>query len=461
MAIAQKVAGYTLGQADLLRRAMGKKKKAELDKQFGAFSEGMADNGFSKEAVKALWDILLPFSDYAFNKAHSASYGVVSYWTGYLKCHFAPEYMAALLTSVGDSRDKLAEYLNECRHMGIAVLQPDVNESTLRFRAVGSDIRFGMGAVRNVGAQVVADIVREREENGHFTSFHDFLKRVSLNVLNRRTIESLIKAGAFDSMGYTRRALVDIHEDAIDASVSRKRNEAHGQVDLFAGLMDFEEEDSVVPERPEFTRRDKLAFERDMLGLYVSDHPLKGLEVELSKLSATPILNLIGDTNVKDGEQIQIAGLITTVQHRIARNSGNPYALVSVEDFGGEITVMFLGKTYLEYQSELVSDTIAVVRGRAQHRDDGINITAQGLTIPRLSVGEDRPVTLTIPDTLATEALVDKLDQLLRRNAGESEVRLRLLTQQAIRKFELPHRVESGSVLYSELAALLGPGSVE
>ncbi|SJM65561.1 DNA polymerase III subunit alpha [Gulosibacter sp. 10] len=461
MAIAQKVAGYSLGQADLLRRAMGKKKKAELDKQFDRFKQGMNDNGFSDAAVQALWDILLPFSDYAFNKAHSAAYGVVSFWTGYLKCHYGPEYMAALLTSVGDSRDKLAEYLNECRHMKIQVLAPDVNESTLRFRAVGQDIRFGLGAVRNVGAQVVADIVREREEHGKFASFHDFLKRVSLNVLNRRTVESLIKAGAFDSMGYTRRALVEIHESAIDAAVSRKRNEAHGQVDLFAGLMEFEEEESVVPARPEFTRRDKLAFERDMLGLYVSDHPLKGLEVELSKLSAMPILNLLGDTTVRDGEQVQIAGLITTVQHRIARNSGNPYALVTVEDFGGEITVMFLGKTYLEYQAELQSDAIAVVRGRAQHRDDGLNITAQGLTIPNLSVGEDRPVTLTIPDTRATETLVQGLDELLRRNAGESEVLLRLQTPQSIRKFELPHRVEAGSALFSELAALLGPGCVE
>nr|WP_083524406.1 DNA polymerase III subunit alpha [Gulosibacter bifidus] len=461
MAIAQKVAGYTLGQADLLRRAMGKKKKAELDKQFSAFSEGMAKNGFSADAVKALWDILLPFSDYAFNKAHSAAYGVISYWTAYLKTHYAPEYMAALLTSVGDSRDKLAEYLNECRHMGIQVLQPDVNESTLRFRAVGDDIRFGLGAVRNVGDQVVADIVESREESGRFTTFHDFLSKVPTSVANKRTVESLIKAGAFDTMGNTRRALVEIHEDAVDAAVSKKRNEAHGQVDLFAGLMEFEEEESTVPERPEFTRRDKLAFERDMLGLYVSDHPLKGLEVELSKLSATPILELIGDTEVRDGEQVQIAGLITTVQHRIARNSGNPYAILNVEDFGGEITVMFLGKTYAEYQSELVGDQIAVIRGRAQNRDDGVTITAQGISIPQLAVGDNKPVQLTLPDYRATEELIEQLDELLRRHPGDSEVRLTLETQTMLRKFELPHRVQSGSALYSELAAILGPGSVE
>ena len=461
MAIAQKVAGYSLGQADLLRRAMGKKKRAELDKQFEKFSGGMVANGFSMAAVQALWDILLPFSDYAFNKAHSAAYGVISYWTGYLKTHYAPEYMAALLTSVGDSRDKLAEYLNECRRMQIQVLQPDVNESTLRFRAVGDDIRFGLGAVRNVGEQVVAEIVEAREREGRFASFHDFLKKVPIGVANKRTIESLIKAGAFDSMGSTRRALLEIHEDAVDAAVGRKRNEAHGQVDLFAGLVEFEEEEAAVPERPEFTRRDKLAFEREMLGLYVSDHPLRGLEIELAKLGSTQILDLLREGGVRDGDTVQVAGLITTVQHRIARNSGNPYGVITIEDFGGEIGATFLGKTYTEYSTQLQSDSIAVVRGRAQLRDDGVVITAQGLTVPKLSVGDDRPVSLVVDDRAATERLVGELDELLRRNPGETEVRLTLRTPTALRRFELPHRVEASSALYSELQALLGPGGFE
>ncbi|NLT25339.1 MAG: DNA polymerase III subunit alpha, partial [Microbacteriaceae bacterium] len=339
--------------------------------------------------------------------------------------------------------------------------QPDVNESTLRFRAVGADIRFGLGAVRNVGDQVVADIIAAREREGAFTSFHDFLKKVPIGVANKRTIESLIKAGAFDSMGATRRALLEIHEDAVDAAVSRKRNEAHGQVDLFAGLLEFEEEESVVPERPEFTRRDKLAFEREMLGLYVSDHPLRGLEGELAKLGATPILDLLREGGARDGDTVQVAGLITTVQKRIARNSGNPYGIVTIEDFGGQIDATFLGKTYLEYSEQLVSDSIAVVRGRAQQRDDGIVITAQGLSVPNLSVGDDRPVSLVLDDRAATERLVGELDELLRRNPGDTEVRLTLRTPAALRRFELPHRVEASSALYSELQALLGPGGFE
>src|SRR4051812_3697641 len=204
MAVAQKLAGYSLGQADILRRAMGKKKKSELDKQFAGFSQGMQDNGYSMEAVKTLWDILLPFSDYAFNKAHSAAYGVISYWTAYLKAHYAPEYMAALLTSVGDDKDKSAIYLNECRRMKIQVLPPDVNESAANFTPVGSDIRFGMGAIRNVGANVVHAMVAAREEKGVFTSFSDYLQKVPAVVCNKRTIESLIKAGAFDSLGHPR-----------------------------------------------------------------------------------------------------------------------------------------------------------------------------------------------------------------------------------------------------------------
>ncbi len=215
---------------------MGKKKKAELDKQYATFHDGMISNGYSEGAVKALWDILLPFSDYAFNKAHTAAYGLVSYWTAYLKAHYPQEYMAALLTSVGDNKDKLAMYLNECHRMGITVLPPDVNESELTSAPVGDDIRFGMGAVRNVGANVVDGMITARNEKGRYESFSDFLQKVPLSVCNKRTIDSLIKAGAFDDLGHTRRSLALMHEEAIDAAVSVKRKEAAGQFDLFGSL---------------------------------------------------------------------------------------------------------------------------------------------------------------------------------------------------------------------------------
>ncbi|WP_372508483.1 DNA polymerase III subunit alpha [Salinibacterium sedimenticola] len=459
MAIAQKVAGFSLGQADILRRAMGKKKKSELDKQYEGFSGGMKERGFSDAAIKALWDILLPFSDYAFNKAHSAAYGMISYWTAYLKAHFPAEYMAALLTSVGDSKDKLAIYLNECRRMGIKVLPPDVNESIGFFAAVGDDIRFGLGAVRNVGFSVVELIRAAREEKGRFSSFDDFLKKVPIGVTNKRTIESLIKAGAFDSLGHTRRALFEIHEDAAEAAVREKRAEANGQVGFdFDDLWDEPQEAGTVPDRPEWSKRDKLAFEREMLGLYVSDHPLAGLELQLAKHASTTIAEILAGESVHDGDTVTIAGLVTSVQHRTARNSGNQYGLVTVEDFGGEITVMFLGKTYQEFSPALAADSIVVIRARVSQRDDGVNLHANSMFVPDLgaSLGSG-PLMISVPEFRATTDVVAALGDVLIRHAGETEVRLKLIKGSTARMFEVPYPVSVTADLYGELKSLLGP----
>ena len=458
MSVAQKVAGFTLGQADVLRRAMGKKKKSELDKQYADFEKGMLDNGYSANAVKVLWDTLMPFADYAFNKAHSAGYGVLSYWTAYLKANYPAEYMAALLTSVGDSKDKLGMYLSECRRMGIRVLAPDVNESFVDFTAVGGDIRFGLGAVRNVGANVVELVRQAREEKGRFTTFHDFLRKVPIQVANKRTVESLIKSGAFDSTGATRRALLEIHEDAIDSAVSLKRNEANGQVDLFAGIFEFEAEQEQVPDRPEWAKRDKLAFEREMLGLYVSDHPLAGLEIQLAKHRSTTIAELLDGEAAGDGEHVTIAGLVTSVQHRVARNSGNQYGIITVEDFGAEVTVMFLGKTYQEFSPALTNDSIVVVRGRVSMRDDGMNLHAASMFTPDLgqSLGSG-PLVISVPELRATTDVVTALNDVLIRHSGDTEVRLKLLKGETARLFEVPYPVSVSADLYGELKSLLGP----
>ncbi|WP_374939151.1 DNA polymerase III subunit alpha [Microbacterium sp. AK009] len=458
MAIAQKVAGFSLGQADILRRAMGKKKKSELDKQYEGFSGGMKERGYGDGAIKALWDILLPFSDYAFNKAHSAAYGLVSYWTAYLKAHYPAEYMAALLTSVGDSKDKMAVYLNECRRMGIKVLPPDVGESIRYFAAVGEDIRFGLGAVRNVGANVVDAIVAARQET-RFTSFHDFLSKVPVPVANKRTVESLIKAGAFDSLGATRRALMEIHEDATEQAVLDKRREANGEVGFdFDSLWDEPQQDQKVPDRPEWTKKDKLAFEREMLGLYVSDHPLAGLEIPLAKHASLSIHDLLASEDIADGEQVTVAGLVTSVQHRVAKSSGNPYGMITVEDFDGEVTVMFMGKTYTEFQSMLQADSILVVRGRVSRRDDGMNLHAVSAFVPDLgAVDASGPLVLLVPEHRATETVVTELAQVLTRHRGDTEVTLRLHKGGVAKVFEVPLPVTVTADLYGELKGLLGP----
>ena len=469
MAAAQKVAGYTLGQADILRKAMGKKDKKVLDKQREGFEAGMKANGYSDKAIDTLWETLMPFADYAFNKAHSAGYGVLSYWTAYLKANHPAEYMAALLTSVGDSKDKLGMYLNECRRMGIKVLAPDVNESFVDFTAVPStdpsaaagpgDIRFGLGAVRNVGYNVVEGIRSAREEKGRFESFYDFLAKVPIAVANKRTVESLIKAGAFDSLGSTRRALLEIHEDAVEGAVSVKRTEATGQAGFdFDSLFDEPQDAGRVPDRPEWSKKDKLAFEREMLGLYVSDHPLAGLESQLAKHASLSITELLSGEAASDGETVTIAGLLTSVQHRTARQSGNQYGMVTVEDFGGEITVMFMGKTYQEFAPALASDSIVVIRGRVSVRDDGMNLHAVSMFSPDVgaSLGSG-PLVISVPEFRATTDVVSALNDVLIRHSGDNEVRLKLVRGETARMFEIPYPVTVSADLYGELKSLLGP----
>ena len=470
MAIAQKVANYTLGEADLLRRAMGKKKKAELDKQYATFHDGMISNGYSEGAIKALWDILLPFSDYAFNKAHTAAYGLVSYWTAYLKAHYPQEYMAALLTSVGDNKDKLALYLNECRAMGITVLAPDVNESTLTFAPVGEDIRFGMGAIRNVGANVVEGMIAAREEKGRYESFNDFLKKVPLQVCNKRTIESLIKAGAFDDLGHTRRSLSLIHEAAVDAAVAVKRKEAAGQFDLFGSLgMDDALGDELtvtIPDVPEWDRREKLNFERDMLGLYVSDHPLRGLERALSDAASHSVHDIIGeDSHVRDGETVTIAGMLTGVSRRIAKSSGNQYASVELEDpSGATITVMFFSRAYETMGAALADDLICSIRGRVQRRDDGsVNMSAQELQILEISDdGRAAPITIVVPEYLVTEANLKELKETLRDHRGTADVRMLIRTRdkEQLVLLDASVRVEPNPSLFGEIKTIFGPSCI-
>ncbi|MGN6406508.1 DNA polymerase III subunit alpha [Sinomonas sp.] len=470
MAIAQKLAGYSLGQADILRRAMGKKKKSELDKQFEGFSNGMRERGYSNEAVKTLWDILLPFSDYAFNKAHSAAYGVVSYWTAYLKAHYPAEYMAALLTSVGDDKDKCAMYLNECRRMGITVLPPDVNESALNFTPVGKDIRFGMGAIRNVGANVVHSMVEAREEKGAFTGFGDFLQKVPAVVCNKRTIESLIKAGAFDSLGHPRRALAMVHEEAVDAVIVLKRNEAANQFDLFSAF-DGDGGGGMasglaveIPDLPEWEKKDRLAFERDMLGLYVSDHPLQGLEGVLEEHADHAISQVISDDGPQDGAIVTIAGMITSLSRRIAKSSGNAYARAEIEDLGASVEVMFFGQVYGPIASILAEDLIVVVKGRLQRRDDGaVALSAMELSVPDLSQAGTGPVVISMPTHKATERIVTRLGDVLRTHPGQSEVQLRLHGSRSVEvmKLGVHLRVNPNPALFGDLKVLLGPACLD
>ena len=467
MAIAQVLAGFTLGQADNLRRAMGKKKKEELDKQYAGFQAGMLERGFSQEAITTLWNILLPFSDYAFNKAHSAAYGVVSYWTAYLKANYPAEYMAALLTSVRGDKDKSAIYLNECRRLKIQVLPPDVNESSHNFTPVGNDIRFGLTAVRNVGSSVVDKIVEAREEKGRYEDFNDFMDKVDAIVCNKRVIESLIKAGAFDDMKHKRRALVAIHEEAVDRYAAIKKDAGSGQDSLFDSLMGDGGADGgtpifdmamTIPDIDEWDKMTLLGHEREMLGLYVSDHPLLGLEHILSQGTDTSIGQLLVDEDRPDGSMVTVSGLITAVQRKITKR-GDPWAMVTLEDLEGAIEVLLFPSSYQLASTLLQEDAIITVKGRLSRSKDQPELLGQEVTVPDLSDGPSGPVVISMPSTRCTPPVVDQLKEVLATHPGVTEVRLRLMTKHDTKVFRLDDRlrVAPSPALFADLKALLGP----
>ena len=461
MAIAQKVAGFSLGRADLLRKAMGKKNKEILDKEYVNFEAGMTSGGFGKAAIKKLWDTLIPFSDYAFNRAHSAGYGLVSYWTAYLKANYPTEYMAALLTSVRDDKDKSALYLNECRRMGIKVLPPDVNESASDYTPLGSDIRFGLTAIRNVGENVVSSIVANRQNKGRFTSFGDFLAKVDQQVCNKKTIESLIKAGAFDSLGASRRGLMMVYLEAIDSVSEAKRAEAIGQFDLF-GATDESAATSVsgveldIPTE-EWEKSLLLSYEREMLGLYVSDHPLLGIEHVLRAAVDMP-LSQIAEDSVGHEQIVNIGGLITQIQRKVSKQ-GNSWAIVSIEDLEGAVDVLFFAATYQAHALNLIEDRVIVVRGRIDKREEAPRITALDMTIPDVTGAPTGPLVISMDANRVTPPLVDRMKEILRSHPGPREVHLKLDdgTKGLVMKIDDDLRVTASPSLSADLKSVLGP----
>ncbi|SMC51079.1 DNA polymerase III subunit alpha [Kibdelosporangium aridum] len=424
MQIAQRVAGFSMGRADVLRRAMGKKKKEVLEKEFEGFREGMRVNGFSDEAVQALWDTILPFAGYAFNKSHAAGYALVGYWTAYLKANYPAEYMAALLTSVSDNKDKSAVYLSECRQLGIKVMPPDVNESSPRFAAVGDDIRFGLGAVRNVGANVVDSIVQTRTRKGKYTSFSDFVEKSELVCCNKRVLESLIKAGAFDSFGHRRKALMDVHEDAVDAVIGLKRRQAMGQFDLFGGSPGTPESSPLAHLRlgaDEWPRKHLLGLEREMLGLYVSAHPLDGADHVLRRHAPKPIAALLANPP-REGE-VTVAGMISALERRVTKK-GESWAIAVVEDLDAAVEVLFFPKSYGVLAAELVEDSVVLVKGRVNWREDKMAVFGSDLVTLDVTTADEPPLTLEVNASGVHSDMVAELRSTLRAHRGSTPVRI-------------------------------------
>lgn len=466
MNISQKVANYTAGQADGFRKAMGKKKPEVLAKEYETFSAGMFANGYSKEAVDALWGTIEPFASYAFNKSHAAGYALVSYWTAYMKANYTAEYMAALLTSVGDKKDKSAIYLSDCRHLGISVLQPDINQSEENFIAVGDDIRYGLAAVRNVGAEVVESIKKTRKEKGNFTSFSDYLDKIELLACNKRITESLIKAGAFDSLEHPRKGLMLIQEDAVDSVLSTKKAADKGQFDLFAGLGgDGGAENAAfaieVPD-DEWDRKHKLALEREMLGLYVSGHPLDGFEEAIDAQTDTQLTTILSG-ELRNGAEVTIGGLISSVDRRFSKKDGSPWAIVTIEDHhGAQVDVLLFNKVYALVAPQIVEDNIILVKAHVSIRDDRMSLFGDDVKVPELGPGNGAglPLRLTMRTDQCTVDTIAKLKQVLVNNPGDSDVYLNLVNGEHSQLMVLGDhlRVARSASLMGDLKATLGAG---
>ncbi|MDQ3757285.1 MAG: DNA polymerase III subunit alpha [Actinomycetota bacterium] len=455
MRVAQKFAGYSLEEADNLRKACGKKIRELIAKEREKFVAGCEATGYGREIGTKLFDVIEPFADYAFNKSHSYGYGLVSYQTAWLKANYPVQYLAALLTSVKDDKDATAKYLAECRARGIEVLVPDVNLSMSDFAVRGDAIPFGLSAIRNVGESLVERIVGERERNGPFLDFYDFCERVDPMVLNKRTVESLIKAGAFDSLGHARKGMCLVFEQIVDRTLERRRKESEGQYDLFGTLETPEFDDVKVPiPDDEFDKAQKLAFEKEMLGLYVSDHPLMGAEAALRKHAEASIAEL---RDMRDGDTKWVGGVVANLTRRYTKK-GDLMGTFHLEDLQSSIEAFVFPRAMQEYGWLLADDAIVCVKARLDLREDQPKLTVLEVKKPELVIDGGPPVRIELPLNSLSDSLVNGLKGLLVAHTGDSPVYLHV--GQKVLRLPDEFNVDARNGLLGEIRVLLGPNAL-
>ena len=452
MEIAREMAGYSMADADSLRKAMGKKIPAIMRTEREKFVNGVIEAGNGEQFGGELFDSIEGFAGYGFNKSHSAAYGLVAYQTAYLKAHFPAEYMAALLTSVKRDKDKTAVYLNECRTMGIDVLTPSVNVSESDFNVLDRKIMFGLSAVRNVGEGVVEKIVEERRANGPYVDYGDYVNRVDMGALNKRTVESLIKAGAFDLLGHARKGLLLAFEQILDATFVRRRNEEVGQFSLFDGGEAALEIEPIEISDDEWQKKTRLAFEKEMLGLYVSDHPLLGVGNILDRSTSCSIPGLWDQA---DGAQVTIGGIVSGINRRFTRK-GEPMMFFNLEDLEGGVEVVAFPRTVAASGALIQEDAILLIAGRLDHRGDDIKMRASTITEPDLE--SEAVLRLAVPATALSSDTVGQLKAILSNHPGKAPVYLHMTSDggEKVLRLDDDHRVELTSALYAELHGLLG-----
>ena len=442
MRVAQKFAGYKLAEADSLRKAMGKKSREVMAQERNAFEAGCERMNYGRTLGVQLFDVIARFADYAFNKSHTFGYGLVTYQTAYLKAHYPVEYMACLLTSVKSNLDKAAVYLSDARANGLKVLTPDINRSITDFAALtahevpadvelphGSPgaITFGLSAIRNVGEGLVDLLLRERDENGPYDSFHDFAERVPEPVLNKRTVESLIKAGAFDALGHPRKGLLMVFEQIIDTTLVRRRERDQGVMSLFGEIDQSGEpgfDERVAIPAMEFDKSDRLKFEKEMLGLYVSDHPLLGVEAALRRKVDCSINDA---AEREDGSMVVLGGVITNLSRKFTKK-GDQMAVFVLEDLDASIEVTVFPRVLMEQGHKLLDDAIVTVKGRIDRRDESrLGFMAQDVQIIEgLDTASASPLRLRVPATSLNELKIHQIRKILREHPGDSAVYLHI-----------------------------------
>jgi DNA polymerase-3 subunit alpha len=480
MQIAVRLAGYSMGEADTLRKVMGKKIRAELIPHREKFLQGATGHGYPARKAEEIFDLIVPFADYGFNASHACAYALIAYQTAYLKKHHPVEYMAALLTSVKDDKDNKPFYLNAVRLMGIRVLPPDVNRSQMDFTPADGEIRYGLSAVRNVGEGIVQQITESRREKGPFESFTDFCRKVEPGVLHKKVLESLILAGAFDSLAYTRGGMLQKdgegvagYEKITTPILSDRRAEAQGQDSLFGGAMaPALEIDEKVLAGAEFDKAQFLRFEKEMLGQYVTDHPLLPIK---DRLAAQTDLEIVDAPSLGDGDVVTVAGIVGAVGRRFTKR-GEPYAVFRVEDLTGGVGVVAFPSVFDRVAQLMVPDAIVVVKGRADLRGRELQLVALEIREPDLSAvdppaeragavrsqGDHDPLVVDVPASGCTSGLIGRLKELFSLFPGGIPVVVRLVGDGNLVRLRLGKDfcVDGGPGLLSELRRLLGDGAV-
>jgi DNA polymerase-3 subunit alpha len=461
MQISNRIGGYSLGEADLLRRAMGKKKVEEMAKQRERFVAGARAKGHPPKKAEKVFDQMEKFAGYGFNKSHSAAYAYLAYITAYLKAHYPTEFMSALLTSETGNTAKVVKYINECRDMNIRVLPADVNSSALFFTPAEDAIRFGLGAIKNVGGNAVDSVVNARNEGGPFKSLYDFCERVDLSAVNRRMIESLIKAGATDTLEGTRAQLTAVIDSAMENGIRAAKDKASGQSGLFAALAaEQPPEEHPLPKVPDWAPREKLTAEKEMLGFYITGHPLDEYREKVEQLATHSTSKLEG---LPRSTEVAICGILAGIQRRRTKE-GKAWASLQIEDLEGSIEAMVFSTQFERLNASLLEDKAVLVRGLVYPEENAP---------PKISIQEIVPLEvarLHLPSLISIKVPLQvngidravELQNLFRSKPGSTEVRLRL---EKLRDFsvimDLSTKVRPDKEFCAEIARICGSEAME